>query len=146
MKPLLSNDFHQNSCYTQIAHVEQQSPQELYTPQSRQYVLILLLNDIIKLETASPLPSVHHCHIKHDEDAEPSTSNTHHVSQLPEGCLGTWALYFLPGVIKLQGACLKVWNPNNITMVSNLQKLWDFNYGQSVKHNIIVGNPVFKGV
>src|SRR6266850_5858070 len=31
MKPLLNNDFHQNSCYTQIAHVEQQSPQELYS-------------------------------------------------------------------------------------------------------------------
>jgi len=31
MKLLLNNDFHQNSCYTQIAHVEQQSSRELYT-------------------------------------------------------------------------------------------------------------------
>src|SRR6266850_3403011 len=34
MKPLLNNDFIQNSCYTQIAHVEQQSPRELYTSQN----------------------------------------------------------------------------------------------------------------
>src|SRR6266850_7530394 len=34
MKPLLNNDFIQNSCYTQITHVEQQSPWELYTSQN----------------------------------------------------------------------------------------------------------------
>ena len=116
------------------------------TWQSRKYVLTHLLKDIVKLETASPLPSVRRRRIKHDEDAEPSTSNNHRVGQLPEGCLGAWALYFLPGIIKLQGARLEVWNPNNVSTVSDLQKLWDFNYGQSVKHNIIVGNPVFRGV
>jgi len=30
-EPLLNNDSNQNSCYTQITHIEQQSPQELYT-------------------------------------------------------------------------------------------------------------------